>query len=403
METIRIAAAALRANKLRSFLTLLGVIIGVTTIVAVVSIIAGLNNYISEKVFQLNPDVFIVTRFGIITSREEFIAALKRKKLDQADLRAIQTRCQNCGMIGAGIQSGTPVKFRAKKVDRADLSGSTANMAELNNVNLEVGRFFTPTEEHHSAMVAVIGYDIREELFGRLDPIGRFVSIQGRQLRVIGVLAKQGSVFGQNQDLQMYIPIGVHRKIFGARSSLVIFIKPTDGLANMQKAEDEVRLILRGRRHTGFKSDDPFSMVTAAALQQVWQQISAGAFALMIFISGISLVVGGIVITNIMLVSVIERTREIGVRRAIGARKRDIMLQFLTEAILLSLTGGVIGVSIGAGIGKLISTFSPMPTLVRPSLIVTGLAVAVITGVLAGFFPARRAANLPPVEALRFE
>lgn len=399
METFRIAATALRANKLRSFLTLLGVIIGVMTIIAVVAVVSGLNDYITNKVFALNPDVFIVTKFGIITSREEFVAALRRRDIDAADVRAIENRCQLCGMIGSGVQTNQAVKRLAQRLDGVNISGTTANMAELNNLDLEAGRFFNPSEERHSAPLAVIGSDLKDELFGRLDPVGRDVTLGGRKLRVVGVLRKQGSVLGQNQDKVLYLPLSTFKKVFGSRRSVDIFIKPKDGLAQMHQAQDEVRTILRARRKTHFKAVDPFGIVTAEALQMLWKNISAGAFAFMIFISGISLFVGGIVITNIMLVSVIERTREIGLRRALGARRRDIMWQFLTEAMMLAWIGGVIGVLLGWAISKAI----PMPTLVRPSLALTGLLVAVVTGAMAGFFPARRAAKLPPVEALRFE
>lgn len=399
METIRIAATALRANKLRSFLTLLGVIIGVMTIISVVSVVSGLNDYIKNRVFSLNPDVFIVTKFGIITSREEFLAALRRKDIDANDVRAVQQRCSTCGMIGSGFRSQQTVKRNAKRLESVVIYGCTSNIAELNNLDLDNGRFFNPSEEGHSASVAVIGSDLQEELFGRLDPVGRDVTLGGKKLRVVGVLKKQGSVLGQNQDKVMYLPLGTFKKIYGTRQSIDIFVKPANGLAEMQQAQDEVRAILRARRHTPFKGVDPFGMVTAEALQTLWKGISAGAFAFMIFISGISLVVGGIVITNIMLVSVIERTREIGLRRALGARSRDILLQFLTEAVMLAGIGGAIGIFLGWLISKAI----PIPTLVRPSLVFAGIFVAVFTGVLAGFFPARRASKLPPVEALRFE
>ena len=403
METIRIAAGALTTNKLRSFLTLLGVIIGVATVVSVVSIIAGLNSYIQEKVFQLNPDVYIVTQFGIITSREQFLEAVKRKKLDWNDFRAIQQRCRTCAMLGVNESTGQAVKRGAKRLSRVRVQGGTANMAEINNLDLEAGRFYTETEDHHSAPVTVIGSGVRDELFGKIDPLGRTIWVANTPYRVIGLLRKQGSVLGRDQDSQLWMPMSSYRKRFGARNSLNFFVRASGGIPGMQKSMDEVRVIMRGRRRTGFRADDPFSIVTAEALQALWRNISAGAFALMTFIASISLVVGGIVIANIMLVSVVERTREIGVRRALGATKRDIQLQFLTESILLSLGGGLAGVLLGYGISKAIAAFSPLPTLVRPTLVIAGLLVAATTGLLAGWFPARRAAGLPPIESLRFE
>jgi putative ABC transport system permease protein len=403
MEVIRIAAEALRRHLMRSFLTLLGVIIGVMTIVSVVSVIAGLNDYVEEKVFGLNPDVFIVTQFGIITSQEQFLEAIKRKKINIQDVRAVAAQCRSCGMVGSRTQTRQTVKRGPKHLSGVQIFGGTANVAELNGVDLDTGRFFTETEQAHSAPVAVIGTDVRDELFGRLDPVGRTFYIAGHPVRVLGVLKKQGSVLGQNQDSQLYIPLSAFLKYFGARTSLGIAIRPAKGIAGMAECQDEVRVILRSRRHTGFHANDPFAFVTAEALQNLWKSISATSFAVMTLISGISLLVGGIVITNIMLVSVVERTREIGIRRALGARRGDIKVQFLTEAAMLSLIGGAIGVLLGWTISKIISTATPLPTLVRPSFIAIGLGVALFTGLIAGIFPAAKAAKLPPVEALRYE
>ena len=402
METIRIATAALNTHKLRSFLTLLGVIIGVMTVISVVSIIAGLNNFVSEKLFQLNPDVYVVTQFGIITSREEFLEAIKRKPIEWSDYAAVRQRCKTCSAIGAHLQTRGGVKRDAKKLAGVQIHGGTANTAEINNLDLEAGRFYTTTEDEHSALVAIIGSDVRDELFGKLDPIGRTMLVANHPVRVIGLLRKQGSLLGQSQDSVLYMPLSSFRKRFGTRRSIDLFIRAENGVPGMQKSMDDVRVILRARRRTAFRAVDPFSMVNAEALQNVWKRITSGAFALMILISGISLVVGGIVIMNIMLVSVVERTREIGIRRALGATRKKIQMQFLTEAVLLSLGGGLVGVILGAIISQVISAFF-LPTLVTPSLVIMGLAIAVLTGVAAGYFPARRAARLAPVEALRFE
>lgn len=403
METIRMATRALNAHKLRSFLTLLGVIIGVMTVVSVVSVISGLNNYVAEKLFQLNPDVYVVTQFGIITSREQFLEAVKRKKIDWADYQAVQQRCWRCEMVGASESNRQGTKRGSKHLSGVRVQGGTANMAEINNLDIEAGRFFTRSEDQHAALVAVIGSDVRDELFGKLDPIGRTISIGNQPVRVIGLLRKQGSVLGQSQDKQLWMPLSAFRKQFGSRRSIDLFVKATGGVAGMPESMDQVRVIVRNRRHTAFRADDPFATVSAEALQNVWKNISAGGFALMIFISGISLIVGGIVIMNIMLVCVVERTREIGVRRALGATSRHIQFQFLTESVLLALGGGVAGVTLGFLISKGIAAAFPLPTLVRPSLMLTGLGIAVVTGVFAGWVPARRAASLPPIEALRYE
>ena len=403
METLRIASNALRAHKLRSFLTLLGVIIGVMTVVTVVAIISGLNNYISEKVFQLNPDVYAVTRFGIITSREQWLEAIKRKPIDWNDYLAVRARCGLCDMVGATNATNSVVKRGAQKLSNVDTVGATPNIAELQNLDLEAGRFFTPSEEQRSAALIIIGSDVREELFGQLDPIGRTIRVGNRPMRVIGLLRKQGSVLGNNQDKVLFMPLTAWQKQFGSRESLNIWVKAKNGVPGMEASQDDVRAIIRGRRKTAFRDDDPFANVTAEALQMIWKSISAGLFSLMILISGISLAVGGIVIMNIMLVSVVERTREIGVRRAIGATRQNIRRQFLTEAVLLSLGGGILGVLVGIAIAKLIAMLTPLPTLVRPGLVISGLLISVVIGMLAGVIPAVRASRLPPVEALRFE
>jgi putative ABC transport system permease protein len=401
MDTLRIAAGALTTNKLRSFLTLLGVIIGVMTVISVVSIIAGLNDYIAEKVFTLNPDVYIVTQFGIITSREQFLEAVKRRKIDWNDYEAIRQRCTLCAAVGAQEASRLTVKRDSRKLSGVQVQGGTANIGEISNVDVEEGRFFSRTEDDHAAMVVVIGSDVRDELFGKLDPIGRTMRVGGQPARVIGLLRKQGAVLGRSQDKQLFMPLSAYRKAFGTRGSIDLYIRAAGGVAGIEKSLDQVRVLIRSRRRTSFRAVDPFGVVSAEALQTLWKSISAGGFALMIFISGISLVVGGIVITNIMLVSVVERTREIGIRRALGAPRRAIRLQFLTEAVLLSLGGGIAGVLLGVLISFGISAAFPLPTLVKPSLVISGLLVAVITGVAAGYFPARRAANLPPIDALR--
>ena len=402
METIRIAAAALNTHKLRSFLTLLGVIIGVMTVVSVVSIIAGLNNFVSERLFQLNPDVYVVTQFGIITNRQDFLEALKRKKIEWNDLEAVRQLCRTCAAIGAQVQTRAATKRESRRLADVQIYGATANSADINNLDLEAGRFYTNTEDEHSALVAVIGSDVRDELFGKLDPIGRTILVASQPMRVIGLLRKQGSLLGQSQDKVLYIPLSTFRKRFGTRRSIDLLIRAANGVPGLQPSMDDVRVIMRARRRTAFRANDPFAIVNAEALQTAWKGITSGAFALMILISGISLVVGGIVIMNIMLVSVVERTREIGIRRAIGATRRNIQLQFLTEAMLLALGGGVAGVILGVIISQVIDAYF-LPTLVRPSLVVMGLAIAVLTGAAAGFFPARRAANLAPVEALRYE
>ena len=402
-ELLRVAWRAINAHKLRSFLTLLGVIIGVMTVVAVVSVISGLNNYVATKLFSLSPDVYTIERFGIITSRDEFLEALKRKRIQKTDFEAFQRLSKTAAMVGARSGTSRSVRVGARRLSDVQIAGVTANVAELSNLDVDLGRFFTEPENERRAFVAVIGTEVRDELFPRLDPVGRTISIDGIPFRVIGLLVKQGSVFGQSQDNVVYVPREALAKAWGTRRNISIYVKARGGVEGIPASMDEARAIFRALRKTAPSAPDPVSFVTAEAIQVVWRSISAGAFALLAFISSISLVVGAIVIANIMLVSVVERTKEIGIRLAIGARKRDIRRQFLLEATLLALGGGALGVLFGWVISSLINAFTPLPTLVSPTLVTTGLLLATLTGLVAGVFPAVKASRLPPIEALRYE
>jgi putative ABC transport system permease protein len=400
-ELFRVSSAALTRHKLRAFLTLLGVIIGVATVVGVVSVISGLNGYVRDKVIGLNPDIVIFSKYGIITSREEWLAARKRRDLTLTDMQVVRRECRLCAQVGARGDRRRPVKYEDRTSPEVQIQGHTPNMAEAMSFDINTGRYFTETEYEQSAPVAVIGWDVQDELFPNVDPVGRTIKIDGYPVRVIGTIAKQGSVMGQSQDNVIFIPLTLFHKHIAPDEDIDIFIKPKGGVEAVATTTDEVRTILRSLRRTGYHDDDPFGLVTAELLQTLWRTISAGLFLLMIFISGISLVVGAIVIANIMFVSVVERTKEIGVRRALGARRKDIRRQFLLEAALLSAAGGVIGVLCGAAIAMAVKQV--FPAQVKFSFIVLGVAVATVAGVLAGWIPSNQASKLPPVEALRYE
>jgi len=404
-ELFHAALRALRAHKLRSFLTLLGIIIGVTTIVGVVGVISGLDSYVKEKVIVLSPDVYIVTKFGIIQSREEFIQALKRPPITWSEYERIAAMpLQHTSQISVGAGNGMAVNNGSRRLPSVGVIGVTPNFAAMFNLKFEGGRFFSEEENTSAAHVAVIGANTREELFPGLDPIGRIFLVRGLPFRVIGVMPKEGRSIGFNQDGRIYIPIQVYRKNFmAANESLELEVKAAGGVEDVEASADELRAVFRAMRHTSFRDSDPFGIISQESLQALWRQISGAAFLLMILVSSVSLGVGGIVIMNIMLVSVVERTPEIGNRRAIGARKRDIRYQFLLEASLLSLVGGLFGVLFGSGLAYGVRAFTGFPAEITFGLVAVSIGLSTLVGLAAGFLPARRASNLVIIDAIRAE
>src|SRR6202521_2617230 len=414
-ELLREVLRTVRSNALRSFLTLLGVIIGVATLVAVVAVISGLNAYVRDKVFALAPDVFVLDKFGINRSREEWIAAAKRRDFDRRDFERIAPLLRRARQVGAELSGTMVVKYGGHRLTDVVVHGTTANYGAMMNLEVAAGRYFLDSEAAAGAPVAVIGWDVKEELFPQLDPLGRVMLVRGIPYRVIGLIAKQGSMLGQTRDNQLYLPLGsyAHNRLslrlgsygknLGSRTSLTIFVQARGGVAGVEEAVDETRGVVRALRHTPYQARDPFGIVTAESLQTLWGQISAAAFILSLLIASVSLGVGGVVIMNIMLVAVAERTQEIGVRRALGARQRDIGRQFLLEAAMLSLGGGLAGALLGTLAALAINGLLHFPA--RPSLLLVllGLALSAAVGLAAGYLPARSASRLAVVDALRAE
>jgi putative ABC transport system permease protein len=402
-ELLRAAFESVRAHALRSVLTLLGIVIGVMTIVGVASVISGLEAYVQEKLILLAPDVYVVTKFGIITSREEFVQALRRPDLDFRDYETLAAKLTKAEAVGADVTTGAAVKYRDKRLPDIRIHGTTANYASLLNLDIEAGRYFGEADASAGRALAVIGFDVRDELFAGLDPIGRDMSIGGTAYRVVGLVARQGKTLGQSQDNQVWVPLNAFRRQYGRRNSIDIVVKARGGVPGVTASTDEVRAVLRALRHTPFRADDPFGVVTAESLQTLWRQISTAAFVLTLLISGVSLGVGGVVIMNIMLVGVVERTREIGVRLALGARKRDIRRQFLIEATMLSSAGGLAGIALGSGAAAAVEGLLAFPARVTPLILAAGLGLSAAVGIAAGYWPARSASNLLVVDALREE
>jgi putative ABC transport system permease protein len=402
-ELFREALQAIRTHALRSFLTLLGIVIGVATLVGVISVISGLNLFVRDKLFLLAPDVIAVSKFGIITSREEFLAALKRPDINWDDFQRLRALLRKAEQVGASVDGSAVASFLDRRLAGVRLSGTTANYADLMNLDLAAGRFFLDNEAHSAQAVAVIGSDLKAELYPHLDPIGRTVLLDGIPFRVIGLLTEQGRGLGQSRDNVVLVPIDTYRKVFGGRDSLAILVQARGGVEQVDAAADEARGVLRALRHTDFRAPDPFGIVTAENLQDLWRKISAAAFILTLLIASVSLGVGGIVIMNIMLVAVAERTQEIGLRRAVGARQRDVRRQFLLEAALLSLAGGVLGVLLGGMVALTVDRVAHFPANITPGIAAFGLALSIVVGIAAGYWPAVHASKLLPVDALRAE
>jgi putative ABC transport system permease protein len=402
-ELTRSAFTSLHTHKVRTALTLLGIIIGVMTLVGVASVISGLNAYVRERVIQLSPDVFVLTKFGIIRSREEFLDALKRPDIQFHDVDVLNEQLTKAEAVAGDAGTQATVRAMGRHLANIQVHGTTANYGGMLNLDIEAGRYFTEADVQAGQAVAVIGWDVKDELFPTLDPIGREIIVGDASFRVIGLVAQQGRTLGQSQDNQVWVPMNAFRKTWGRQRSLNVLVKARGGVTGVEPALDEVRAVMRALRHTPFRGPDPFGIVTAEMLQELWKQISAAVFMFTLLISAVSLGVGGVVIANIMLVSVVERTREIGVRLAVGARKRDIRRQFLLEAAIMSTGGGMVGVALGSAIALVLQGKLGFPAQVTPQILAGGIALSTIVGVVAGYFPARSASNLTVVDALRDE
>lgn len=401
-DVLRVAFESIRRHKLRSALNLLGIVIAVTTIIAVIAVVQGLNQFAANVIGQLGPNTLIFSKFGIITSREGFLEAVKRKDYTVDDVEAVRRGVPEARRVGGRVFGSHAVYAEGKRLADTPVLGAQAEIPWMVGLELEDGRYFTESEEGSARGVAVIGWDVKDELFPHVDAIGRMIKVGGYPFRVIGTLARQGSSFGESQDRFVMVPLGTYLKAFGRRRSVDIFVEAPDS-ASRPLVEDSVRQVLRARRHTPFGAPDPFGIVDAEALQTLWKTLTGSAFALVILISSISLVVGGVAIANTMFASVVERTREIGVRKAMGARGRDLRRQFLLEAVTLSSAGGLTGVLLGWLAAVAVGTWSPFPAQVTLPLVATGMAVAATAGALAGWLPAIRASRLDPIVALREE
>lgn len=408
-----LSLANLRANKLRTFLTLLGIIVGVAAVISVVTIIEGLNQTVAATFSANGSTVFTLSKNpSVVTSREEMIKMGKRRDITKEDADAVARLCRACWRTAWWIRGSETVKSATASEENVMIRGASGAIFEIEDLELEAGRRWMENEENGGHYVAIVGAEIVKNLFADAAPesvIGQEIRAHGGTFRIIGVTAAQGKIFGASRDNFVIVPFQTARKILPAKTSLIVDIQVADS-KDMQAAQDEVTTIMRGRRgkitlRTGDETeeDDDFTVESSEVFMNLYKDATDNIYLVTIGVSAISLLVGGIVVMNIMLVSVVERTKEIGLRKAVGARRRDILQQFLSEAVIIASIGGLIGVFAGFALANLISLLVGFPALVSLWSVVLGVGTSSLVGVVSGIYPAWKAAQLNPVEAMRKE
>lgn len=403
-DNVALALDSIRAHKLRAALTILGLIMGVATLIAVMTLVQGANVYVEQKIANLGTNVFRVGRLPFVVTDFALLTRAQRHKfLYPDDMEALAAGCQHCDAVGAALNATVALRFADRQLDDSTLYGHTPNMADIDTRTVESGRYFTEVEDRHAAPVCLIGDRVSQEFFAGANPIGRAIRAGEAEFIVVGTIQKIGSVLGQDQDNFVIIPLRTFLKVRGQRNSLNISVKAAGPQRTFELAQDDVRRILRARRHVAPGAEDDFYFGTASSYISLWQSISSAFFAVFVMISSISAVVGGIVIMNVMLVAVTERTKEIGVRRAVGATQTDILRQFLMESVLQCMCGGGIGVLIGFGCALALREFTSFPAAVQGWVAALGVVLSSVIGMFFGIYPAVKASKLDPVTALRTE
>ncbi len=403
IDAIRLALAAIWAGKLRSFMTVLGNIVAVTSIIAVVSLIRGMNSYVSDAILtDVGAGTFKVERQGPTTSEEEEERQRNNPRITLVELNTLAKAGDTIESVMAQANNGAPVVYRDEQLDSVQIRGVSKEYLEFAGYDPEFGRLPSRFEVESSRPVCFLGYGTADRLFKGANPLDRSIQIRGVHFRVIGVNEEKGSLFGNSQDEFIVIPLSAFQKLFGSRRSLELTVKPRDPM-QIERTMDEARVALRTLRKLGPKEPDNFGMYTSDTIMNIFRAFTAGAFSVLIGVVGLSLVVGGVVIMNIMLMVVSERTREIGLRKALGARKRDIVWQILTESTTLSVAGGLIGTLLGFMAALIVAQLTPLPAKVELWAVMLGIGMTAVVGLFFGLYPAIRAASLDPIEALRRE
>ncbi len=402
-EAVKLALASIWGNKLRSLLTLLGNIVAVSSIIAVVALIQGVNGAVSDAIVgNLGADAFTIRRTGIGRNQDEIDRQRNNPRITLDEARAIRRFGTTISAVMAQAQQSSTVGYRTEELQSITVQGVTDAYLEFSTFDAERGRMVSPVEITRDRPVALVGWQVVDRLFGQENPLDKFIKVAGVPFRIVGVSAKKGAFFGNSLDEFVVIPLGQYQKLFGSRQSLALLVKPRtpDSVA---LARDEARTALRVARHLGPGEPDNFGVVASDSVLDIFQQATKGIAAVLVGVVALSLLVGGIVIMNIMLMVVSERTREIGLRKALGARSRDIMSQVLTESITLSMMGGLVGAGLGALFARILAAVTPLPAIIEPWSIAVGVLVTGVVGLFFGWYPASRAASLAPIEALRRE
>ena len=393
----------MRAHKLRSFLVLLGVILSVSTLILVVALISGMNQYFAERVANLGSNVFIINKLGIISDSADFVKAVRRNRdITWDDFEALRDGLKLPKNVG--VQVGTSGKVRSDKQSLEDVNirGVTANLGEMDVEEAATGRYISDSDNDHHAMVAMIGSEVAEKLFAGTDPLGKAISLNGQEVTVIGVGKPLGNVFGQSQDSYVYLPIESWMKLYGRKKSLSINIQAR-APELMAQTREEARVLMRARRHLGPNDKDNFGFVASDSLMDLWKNLTGTLASGMVGLVSIFLIIGGVVIMNVMLASVTERTREIGIRKSLGARRNDILMQFMVESTVMALVGGAIGVLLAWLLAVVVRNTTPVPMSVPIMAVAASIGISSAVGMFFGVYPARKAARLDPIEALRYE
>ena len=401
VETMRLALDSLRAHKLRSFLTLLGVILAVATLVTVMSFVSGMNFYVADRIANLGANVYIVDRFGIITSQDEWVKAQKRPLLQLDDFEFLRDNMKMAAAVAAIDDRNIDLKAGNERLERCDVTGATANYADVRNITVAQGRMITESDDDHRSPVAFIGADVAAKLFPTVDPIGKTFRAETHEYTVIGVATAIGSAFGESQDNFVIMPIHTFQKEFHRQQDWVGIFVQAPAAELMQASQDEARLLMRAKRHLAYNAPDNFAILGSDSIMALWHDLTGTLASAAIGIVSVFLLVGGIVIMNIMLASVTERTREIGIRRSLGARKQHILLQFVAESGVLATVGGLLGLLAAYLVVALVRSVSSLPMLTPMSAVIISLVLSTSVGLFFGIYPAMRAAKLDPIEALR--